>query len=179
MRMAYVALLRGVNLGPHRRLAMADLRTWLGDLGYDGVRTHLQSGNAVFTSAKPAATVAREIERRIEAETGTAIPCLIRTHDELRKVIDADPFAGVATDPARYVVAFLSATPTKPRLSTLDPAAYEPERWHIGEREIYLWYPNGIHDSKLNRELTDRNLGVVATARNWNTVRKLADLSGQ
>ena len=172
-----MALLRGVNLGANRRLAMADLRKWLGDLGYGQVRTHLQSGNAVFTSDKPAATVAREIEERIGQETGSSVPCLIRTNEELRKVLDADPFAGVATDPARYVVAFLSDRPAKPRLATLDPAAFEPERWHIGDREIYLWHPNGIHDSKLSRELSERNLGVVATARNWNTVRKLAELS--
>jgi uncharacterized protein (DUF1697 family) len=174
----YVALLRGVNLGANRRLAMADLRRWLDDLGYGDVRTHLQSGNAIVRSDKPPAEVAREIEKRIEEETGARIPCLIRTHEELRRVLDADPFAGIATDPARYVVAFLSDRPANPRLATLDPAAYEPERWHIGEREIYLWYPNGIHDSRLNRELTDRSLGVVATARNWNTVRKLAALSG-
>lgn len=173
----YVALLRGVNLGANRRLAMADLRRWLGDLGYADVRTHLQSGNAILRSDKPAAEVAREIEKRIEEETGARVPCLTRTHDELLGVIEADPFPGIAVDPARYVVAFLSERPANPRLATLDPAGYEPERWHIGEREIYLWYPNGIHDSRLNRELTDRNLGVVATARNWNTVRKLAQMS--
>jgi len=172
-----VALLRAVNLGPSRRLGMADLRRWLGELGYGAGRTHLQSGNAVFTSDKTPTEVAREIEKRLEEQTGIMIPCLIRTHEELCRVIDADPFVGVATDPARYVVAFLSDTPRNPPLASADPAGYEPDRWHVGTREIYLWLPGGIHSSKLAQQLTERNLGVVATMRNWNTVRKLAALS--
>jgi uncharacterized protein (DUF1697 family) len=173
----YVALLRGVNLGSNRRLAMADLRRWLDGLGYTGVRTHLQSGNAVFSSDRRPAEVQREIEKRLEEETGVAIRCLVRTHDELQRVVDANPFEGVATEPAKFVVAFLSGAPKKPRLATLDPAAYEPERWHIGKREIYLWHPDGIHNSKLTNELSDRNLGAMATARNWNTVLKLLAMS--
>jgi uncharacterized protein (DUF1697 family) len=173
----YVALLRGVNLARNRRIAMADLRRWLTDLGYGDVRTLLQSGNAVFASDRKPAEVEREIEKRLEEETGHSIPCLIRTHDELQRVIDGNPFGDIVTDPARFVVAFLSEPPARPRLATLDPAGYAPERWHIGEREIYLWHPNGIHSSRLTNELTDRNLGVVATARNWNTVLKLAAMA--
>jgi uncharacterized protein (DUF1697 family) len=175
----YVTLLRGVNLARNRRLAMADLRRWLDGLGYADVRTHLQSGNAVFASDKKPAELEREIEKRLAEETGVAIRCLVRTHDELQRVVDANPFEGIATDPARFVVAFLSEAPKKPRLATLDPAAYEPEQWHFGKREIYLWHPGGIHNSKLTNELSDRNLGVMATARNWNTVLKLLALSAE
>jgi uncharacterized protein (DUF1697 family) len=175
----YVVLLRGVNLGRSRRLAMADLRRWLEGLGYADVRTHLQSGNAVFGSGKKPAEVQREIEKRLEEETGVEIRCVVRTHDDLQRVVDANPFEGVATDPAKFVVAFLSEPPKKARLATLDPAEYEPERWHIGKREIYLWHPNGIHKSRLTNELSDRNLGVLATARNWNTVLKLLAMSAE
>jgi len=173
----YVALLRGVNLGRNRRLAMADLRRWLEALGYGDVRTHLQSGNAVFTSDRKPAEVQREMEKRLAEETGAAIRCLVRTHDELQRVVDANPFGDIATDPAKLVVAFLAEPAKKARLATLDPAQYEPERWHLGPREIYLWHPNGINQSKLTNELTDRNLGVMATARNWNTVLKLLAMS--
>jgi uncharacterized protein (DUF1697 family) len=175
----YVVLLRGVNLGRNRRLAMADLRRWLEELGNADVRTHLQSGNAVFASDKKPAEVQREIEKRLEEETGVAIRCLVRTHDDLQRVVDANPFEGIATEPAKFVVAFLSEPVKKARLATLDPAGYEPERWHIGKREIYLWHPNGINNSKLTNELTDRNLGVMATARNWNTVLKLLAMSAE
>jgi len=173
----YVVLLRGVNLGRNRRLAMADLRGWLADLGYENVRTHLQSGNAVLGSGKKAAELQREIGKRLEEETGASIRCVVRTHDELQRVVDGNPFEGVATDPARFLVAFLAEPAKKARLATLDPAEYEPERWHIGPREIYLWHPGGINNSKLTNELTDRNLGVLATARNWNTVLKLLAMS--
>jgi uncharacterized protein (DUF1697 family) len=74
-------------------------------------------------------------------------------------------------------VAFLSAPPKNARLTTLPDDAFAPELFHVGKREIYLWYPNGIHRSKLNAELTDRNLGVMATVRNWNTVTKLLDMT--
>ena len=103
--------------------------------------------------------------------------CLIRDHAELRRVLDGDPFGDLVTNPSRYAVAFLSAEPTAARLAKLDPDAYAPERFHFGRREIYLWYPDGIHKSKLNNELTERNLGVVATLRNWRTVLKLAEIS--
>ena len=173
----YVVLLRGVNLGRNRRLAMADLRRWLEALGYANVRTHLQSGNALVTSDQKPAALQKQIEKRLEEETGASIRCVVRTHDDLQRVVDGNPFEGVATDPARFVVAFLAEPAKKARLATLDPAEYEPERWHIGQREIYLWHPNGINQSKLTNELTDRNLGVLATARNWNTVLKLLAMS--
>jgi uncharacterized protein (DUF1697 family) len=175
----YVVLLRGVNLGRNRRLAMADLRRWLDALGYDNVRTHLQSGNAVITTTRKPAEVGREIEKRLEEETGASIRCVVRTHDDLQRVVDGNPFEGIATDPARFLVAFLAEPAKKARLAKLDPAEYEPERWHIGQREIYLWHPNGINQSKLTNELNDRNLGVMATARNWNTVLKLLAMSAE
>ncbi len=173
----YVALLRGINLGRTRKVAMADLRTWLKELGYGSVQTFLQSGNAVFTTDRKPAELEREIAKRLEEQVGFEVRCLIRDHAELQRVVDGDPFGDTVTNPSRYAVAFLSAKPKKARLATLDPDAFAPERFHVGEREIYLWYPGGIHRSRLNGELTERNLGVVATVRNWNTVCRLAELS--
>jgi uncharacterized protein (DUF1697 family) len=173
----YVALLRGINLGRARKVAMADLRTWLTELGYENVRTFLQSGNALFRSDRTPAELEREIGKRLGEQAGFEVRCLIRDHAELRRVVDADPFGDVATNHSRYAVAFLSERPKKARLATLDPDAFAPERFHIGKREIYVWYPDGIHQSRLNNELTERNLGVVATVRNWNTVRRLMEMS--
>lgn len=173
----YVALLRGINLGRTRKVAMADLRTWLAELGYADVRTHLQSGNAVFASDRRPAELEREIGKRLEEQLGFEVRCLIRDHPELQRVVDEDPFGDGAPDHSRYAVAFLSAPATKSRLARLAPDAFAPELFHFGRREIYLWYPEGIHKSKLNNELTERNLGVVATVRNWRTVLKLAEIS--
>jgi uncharacterized protein (DUF1697 family) len=174
----YVALLRGINVARNRRVPMADLRGWLTDLGYADVRTHLQSGNAVFRSGKRADTVAREIEVRLARETGFAIDCVIRTAAELRAIVAADPFGGVATNPSRYMLSFLAERPDPARLPDLDPAAYEPERFHVGDREIYLWCANGLRESTLFGEFAEKRLGVVATVRNWNTVTKLLAMAG-
>jgi uncharacterized protein (DUF1697 family) len=156
---------------------MADLRRWLEELGYGSVRTLLQSGNALFTSDRRPDELEREIGKRLGEQLGFEVRCLIRDHEELQRVVDADPFGEIADNHARYAVAFLSERPAAARLATLPPDSFAPELFHIGEREIYLWYPGGIHRSRLNNELTERNLGVVATLRNWNTVRKLAELS--
>jgi uncharacterized protein (DUF1697 family) len=174
----YVALLRSINLVRVRRVAMADLRIWLTELGYDAVRTYLQSGNAIFASDRKPAELEREIGKRLEEQLGFEVRCLIRDHAELQRVVDADPFGDVADNHSRYSVAFIAGPATKSRLAKLAPDAFAPELFHLGKREIYLWYPEGLQRSKLNNELAERNLGVVATVRNWNTVRKLAELTG-
>jgi Uncharacterized protein conserved in bacteria len=176
-RLTYIAFLRGVNLGPSRRLAMADLRTWLADLGYTNVRTHLQSGNVVLDSTDSAAEVARQLEKRIEARAGFQVNCVVRTPAQLRRVVEANPFDGVATDDAKLVVAFLSGEPDPGRFADVDFTAFEPELFHAAKTEIYLWHPNGIHKSKLTALLTDRRLGVSATARNWRTVTKMLEIA--
>jgi uncharacterized protein (DUF1697 family) len=174
----YVALLRGINLGSKRRVAMADLRTLLEDLGYDDVRTHLQSGNAVFrTGTRSAAAVKKELEKALDASLGFDVDVVIRTAAQLAKVVATDPFAGTADDPARYLVTFLDKPPPKSWLADVDVAAYEPEQVEVRGREVYLWLPKGVHASRLARLVGDKKLGGTATARNWNVVRKLAELA--
>ncbi|HKS97936.1 MAG TPA: DUF1697 domain-containing protein [Rugosimonospora sp.] len=176
--MRYVLLLRGINVGKARRAAMGDLRQTLTGLGHGGVRTHLQSGNALFTSDEPdTGALEREIGAALAVRFGFDIPCLVRTQDELRRVVAADPFGATADNPARYTVCFLSAPPDAGWAASVDRAAYHPEQFQVGQREIYAWLPGGIQDSRLARELSDRRLGVTVTARNWNTVTALAALA--
>lgn len=165
----YVALLRGINIARHRRVSMADLRAWLTELGYTDVRTHLQSGNAVFRTAKRPATVLRELERRLADGAGFRIDCVIRTADELRAVAELDPFGEVATNPSRYLVSFLNGPATP---SEFAPERFHPERFHVGAREIYFLVPDGVQNSKVLAAFPTRE-GEVATVRNWNTVTKL------
>ena len=105
--MVYIALLRAINLAARRRVAMADLRAWLTALGYDDVRTLLQSGNAVFRTDKTEAIVRKELETALEEGAGFRIDCVLRTVAELRAVVAADPLGHVATDPSRYFVSFM------------------------------------------------------------------------
>ena len=167
--MIHVALLRGINLGSKRRVAMADLRTWLTDLGYTDVRTLLQSGNAVFRSDRRPATVRRELESALAEGAGFTVDVVLRTAAELRAVVNADPLGDVVTDPSRYLVSFLDVPGTWPEI---DAAAYEPERVHLAEREAYFWLPDGQIKSKIFGAFPTRK-GEVATVRNWNTVTKL------
>lgn len=170
-----VALLRGVNVGRSRRVEMARLRALLADLGYQDVRTHLNSGNAVFRAGTPPEQTGRAIAAGIAEHLGLDVPVLVRTADELAAVVAANPLRDIATDPARYLVVFLPDAPEPAVLADLDPGAFAPEAFRLDGREVYLWCPNGVHRAVLPAELESR--GLVGTARNWNTVTRLLDLA--
>lgn len=163
----YAALLRGINLASRRRVAMADLRAWVTDLGYTDVRTLLQSGNVVFQTGKKPATVVRELESRLATGAGFSIGCVLRTAAELRAVVAADPLGSVATNPSRYLVSFQTGAVDWP---DVDPSAYLPERFHLAKREAYFWVPEGSQKSPV---LAAFPADEKTTVRNWNTVTKL------
>jgi uncharacterized protein (DUF1697 family) len=182
----YVALLRGINVGTAKQLAMADLKALLERLGHTEVKTYLRSGQAVFTAdgaatAKTAARLASDIEGAIERDLGLDVPVVVRSRAELAKVLGSNPFATPDRDPARLFCVFLSEPVTTAGLAGVDPAAYQPEEFTLapGGREIFLWLPNGMGTSKLGTlrwdRVTDRK-GLVATARNWRTTTKLLEL---
>lgn len=172
-----IVFLRGVNVGGHRRVPMADLRALLAGLGYEGVRTHLQSGNVVLEAEATPKQVRRAIEQKIVAELGVEVEIFVRARDELADVIARNPLGDVADDPSRYLVSFLSGEPDPARVREAAAIDVSPERFVVSGREIYAWHPDGVHASKLAKVLSERPLGVTATARNWNTVTKLLALA--
>jgi uncharacterized protein (DUF1697 family) len=113
--------------------------------------------------------VRREVEAALEAGAGFSIDCVLRTVAELRAVVETDPFGDIATDPSRYMVAFLGQRAAWP---AVDVTAYEPDRVHLGEQEAYFWLPNGSQNAKIMTAFPAR-AGDTATVRNWNTVTKL------
>jgi uncharacterized protein (DUF1697 family) len=168
----WVALLRGINLGSHKRVAMADLRTLLGSLGYGDVRTHLQSGNALFTAGRTTgAELGRQIADRLEADLGLDVAVLVRTADELGAVVAENPFVAEGVAPRELHAAFLSAAPSARKAAGLDPGAYAPDRFELGERVVYLHLPNGVMGSRLPD--WERVLDRTVTQRSWNTVTRL------
>ncbi|MEJ3747773.1 DUF1697 domain-containing protein [Actinomycetes bacterium KLBMP 9797] len=172
--MRYAVFLRGVNLGGSRALAMADLRRALESLGYTGVATHLRSGNAVITTDdEDPDRVAATIHEALAAEVGLRSAVLVRTGPELAAVIKANPFPEHESEPAKLHVAFLSAQPSTKAFAALDLGRYAPDEARLGDRAIYLWFPNGAGRSKLGIPRL-ATMGVEATARNWNTVLALA-----
>jgi uncharacterized protein (DUF1697 family) len=171
-----IALLRGVNVGGSRRVPMAELRELLTGLGHEDVATYLQSGNVVLTSDLAPERLERELETAIVEGMGVDPLVVVRTRDELADVVDGNPLGEVA-EPKRFQVSFLSAAPDPEVVRALEAADVAPERVAVRGREIYAWHPDGVQSSPLAKLLTDRKLGVTATARNWNTVTKLLELA--
>lgn len=176
----HVAFLRAVNVGGRNRVAMAQLRELLGGLGYDAVLTHLQSGNAVFTAAGSTPEgVGLQIEEALQSELGLAVRVLVRTHAELQRVVAENPLLDVAEDHARLLVVFLSGALDRTAVSELAPADFEPDVFALGEREIYAFYPDGVHATRLSNAFWERRLGLAATGRNWKTVTRLLEMMGE
>jgi uncharacterized protein (DUF1697 family) len=161
------------------RVEMARLRELIGALGYDDVRTHVQSGNVLFATNDAADEAARAIEGQIAEKLGLTVPVLVRTRGELARIVDADPLHDVATDSARYLVNFLSAKPDRRQLRELDPADFQPEVFQVVGREAYVWSPSGVRTSRLSYAFWEKRFELTATARNWNTVTKLLALADQ
>jgi len=172
----YVGLLRGINLGPNRRIPMPRLREVLADRGYGEVRTLIASGNLVLDSELPEDELALDLAKAIEEEFGFDVPVVVRTGAELSAVLERDPFGSIATDPSRYSVTFLPHEPGADLVAALPPA--DGGEYRVAGRELYLWLPDGLSNSPMGAWKWDRLLGVPGTNRNWNTVSKLAELAG-
>lgn len=173
-------LLRGINVGGNNKIAMADLRALLAGLGYADPKTLLNSGNAFVTTDQTPEAVEQQVQKAIKSELGLTIETLARTHDELSEILRKDPLNGVANDPSRYAVVFLRSAPETAGLDTfnaIDMKAYEPETCKLVDRELYVWYADGQARTKLTGTFWERKLKVTATARNWNTLIKLHDLT--
>jgi len=114
----YIAFLKGINVGTAKRLPMADLRAMLTGCGYEQVVTHLQSGNAIFTSSACTAQVVQSIEQGLVRECGVTAKVVVRTSAELAAAVKADPFSEVAVDPSRHILGLFSAQPTVDALAS-------------------------------------------------------------
>ncbi|MFF5256344.1 DUF1697 domain-containing protein [Streptomyces leeuwenhoekii] len=177
----YAALLRGINVGGSRKLPMADLRTLLAGLGHTGVRTYLQSGQAVFTAGHgDEESLAAELTRAIEERFGFTVDVLVRDHAYLRSVAEACPFPAAELEARQLHVTYFSAPPGPERFAEIDQAAFLPEEFRLGDRALYLYAPDGLGRSKLAEALSRPRVtkGLIATTRNWNTVVKLVELTG-
>jgi uncharacterized protein (DUF1697 family) len=176
-----VALLRGINVGGHRKVPMAKLREVLAAAGFEDVQTYVQSGNVVLTAPgrRSAATVGRDVEAAIADGFGFPVDVVMRTRDEIAALVEEDPLGEMATDPARRIVVFLAGPLDRGRLDGVRSEDFAPEAFTLREREIVMWAPDGQRDSKLVKTLTEKRTGVRATARNWRTVEKLLAMADE
>ncbi len=175
----HIALLRGINVGGHKQVAMSDLRGFLAELGFDDVRSLLQSGNLVFRgNARTGAGLERLLEVQAEKRLDLRTTFLVRTAKEWKVVIAHNPFRDAAeSDPGHLVVMFLKDAPHVNALKALQDAIKGPEIIRAEGRQLYIVYPAGIARSRLTINLIEDKFGTCGTGRNWNTVLKLAVLA--
>jgi len=177
----YIALLRGINVGPHKRMKMEKLRASCEALGCQQVKTYIQSGNVVLQAAKlSASSLAKRIQERIVADFGFASDVILRTREEMQKIIQGNPFlkeGGI--DSSKLHVVFLSEAPAPVAVKKLEALTLAPDRIRHSGREIYFYFPNGVSGSSLWKHNLDRMLSVASTMRNWNTVNKLNEMASE
>jgi len=155
---------------------MATLRAVLTDVGYDDVRTYLQSGNAVVTTTGSASKVHDDVEKALAKETGREIKLLVRTHAQLRKVVDGWPF-DAGTAPTTKHVVFLATAADAKSLRDIPAADFAPEQLATDGPHVYLSLPDGLGRSTLAPIVHRRLAKVVTTTRNWNTVTALVEMT--
>jgi uncharacterized protein (DUF1697 family) len=172
----YVSLLRGVNVGGSSRFKTGALIALYESLGFTSVRTLLQSGNVLYKSRlRDRPLMARRIHQEIERQLDLKVDVLIRTLDELDRIVERGPVLSARADPSKLLVMFLADVPEAAAQASL-------VAWHKGKEmlelrgpEIYLYYPDGVGRSKLSAAVIENHLRTSGTARNWNTLNKLAE----
>jgi uncharacterized protein (DUF1697 family) len=173
-----VALLRGINVGGKVMMPMADLRAFFEASGFTGAKTLLQSGNVIFTSKSgTSAALEKQLEPALNKKVGREIDLFIRDAAAWKKIIAENPFVEQAAhDPGRLVVYCLRSTPEAKALAVLKASIVGREVFRPGPSCLYIHYPDGQGESKFTNALIQRKLGIAGTARNWNTVLKIAAL---
>jgi uncharacterized protein (DUF1697 family) len=177
MPSAYLALLRGVNVGGKNKLPMKDLLDVFAESGCENVMNYIQSGNIIFDAvAGVAAGIPHRVAARIEERFGFRAPVVLRTAEEVAAVISGNPFLDAAVAEDELHVYFLADLPDPSRASQPDPDRSPPDRFVVRGREIYLRLPNGMARTRLTNAYFDSKLATTSTARNWRTVTRLFEL---
>ncbi len=168
-----VALIRGINVGRNKRIAMADLRDLMIDLGHTHVRTLLNSGNVLFQCKRPnVAKIAESIETAINTRCGISAAVTVATAQELDLIVSENPLLQVVDDHARHLVAFVTHAKHLEALRPMLKESWTPDALAITKRAAYLWCATGILESRCLLTFS-RKAGATVTTRNWATVLKL------
>ena len=177
----YIAMLRGINVVGQKIVKMKKLRASFEELGFRRVRTYVQSGNVIFEATKASSNrLSKTIGEKILSDFGFSVPVVLRTSDEMKKIVNDNSFANEkGIDHSKMHVTFLSELPTKDALDLLDGLNAFPDQFRVTGREVYLYCPNGYGRTKLSNTAFERLLGVEATTRNWRTVNALVEMSSE
>jgi uncharacterized protein (DUF1697 family) len=176
-----ISMLRGVNLGPHNRIKMEDLRALYESLRFREPRTYVQSGNIVFrTKEKNATKLAQMIQEGIGKKFGFRPEVILRTIGELKQSLAANPFrTRRGIEPSKLLITFLSAEPAPEAQADIRNLKVNREELHLIGRELYIYFPDGIGKSKVPWPSVEKLLKVTGTARNLNSVVKMLEIAEQ
>lgn len=175
--MKYVAFLRGINVGGKNQIKMETLREMCAALGYENVKTYINSGNVIFETSQPDdETFAARIESAIEKKFALKIKVIVRTIDEIKDIIANNPFDGQFENDKDLHVFFLDEELPAEKCELLLANNNENERFTVLGREIFCHLRVSVLDSLMGKDYIGKKLKVSATARNWRTVNKIAEL---
>ena len=177
----YIAMLRGINIGPHKRMKMEKLRGSCEALGFEEVKTYIQSGNIVFRARKirPQA-LTKKLEEQIVRDFGFSSDIILRSKEELEHIVTGNPLLKErALDRSKLHVVFAREGPSPAAIRKLESLTLAPDMMrHVGQ-EIYFYFPNGVSGSSLWKHPLDRVLEVPITMRNWRTVITLSEMAAK
>jgi uncharacterized protein (DUF1697 family) len=175
----YIAMLRGINIGLHKRMKMEKLRASCEGLGFIKVKTYIQSGNVIFSAPKlSSGALSKKMGECILRDFGFSADVISRTREEMKRIIDGNPFrkeSGI--EASKLHVVFLPQAPTPTALKKLQELTLPPDRVHSSDNEIYFYFPNGVSGSSLWKHPLDRVLSLSVTMRNWKTVTTLCQMA--
>jgi len=170
----HIALLRGINVGGHKKLKMADLKSMMEELGFQNVVTYIQSGNVVFSS-KEEKSLSDKISNGIAEKFGYEVPVLVKTADEIAQILKNCPFGEIKKAKAYFML--LATPPKKELMDAVREINYPNEEFVLTPNCVYSHYGNGAGKAKLNNNFFEKKLKVAATTRNYRTLAKLVELA--
>jgi len=176
----FISILRGINVSGQKKILMTDLKALYESLNYMDVVTYIQSGNVIFKCNEKLTDIqlAKKIENAIYNKYQFHVPVIIRSKEEIGKIISSNPFLK-EKDPDRKKlhVTFLSEFPSKENVESIENIDFKPDQFKISGKDIYLYVPNGYGETKISNAFFEKKLKVTATTRNWNSVNKLFEIA--
>lgn len=177
----YIALLRAINVGGYRKIKMADLRDMFEKLGFENVQTYIQSGNVIFDSDETDSDqLSQSIKKQIKSDFGHDVPVMIRTRDELKTLIESNPFEGQDEDPFMLYVTFFLETPPQEKQHELMSLSSKIERFEFLNGELFSLIDKKT-DQKTNfsNGYVEKITGIPGTGRNWRSVNKIFEMASR
>jgi len=176
LNMKYIALLKGINVGGHKKVPMAELRAVLTKAGFSDVSTYIQSGNVFFQSSKNnIEDLEKDLEKAIVGHFGFEVLVMVKTHEELQRIFENCPFDEDEKVASYFML--LHQKPTSEAIALASEKVYENEYYQITEDCLYYYSPKGMGKSKFNANFFEKKLQTFITARNYKTMLKLLSLS--